>query len=157
MLMLVSCNGSARELSLEGYFERLVSLNGRVEERGDQLEAQLSVGLENASNEEAISLYRDFFEQSVPLTRDLLDDLRDLDPPPGIREAHERFVVAFEELTKGYEDAATQLENVQTRVGAEEMMVQVILPAALAGEEACLDLEDIAHENGIDVDLECDG
>jgi hypothetical protein len=154
--LTAACGGGNGPLTLEKYFQELLSLNQIAEQQGADLEADLDAGLQDASDAESVIAYRAFFNETIPLARELASDLRDLDPPPEIEMAHNEFVADFEDLVEAFEAAVSDLDTVGTRGEVEQLITDRIASAAVAGREACLNLQEIAHDNGIGVDLECE-
>jgi hypothetical protein len=146
------CNDSGESASLEEYFQELDEIDQRFDDdadaigaRGDELE------------EDDIDGATDLFQELVDLFERFVDELEDLDAPQAAEDAHDEAVENFKQAVDDFNeslDEARDADSVEAFLeavfGAEES------DAIEAATEACLDLERIAADNDITVDLDCE-
>jgi hypothetical protein len=155
----VACNedggSSSGSLSLEEYFSELDRIGDDADAASDAIELP---NLDpDASFEESSAAFLDYFEQVANIVEDGVSDISALEPPDAVSEEHDRYVDGLNEIR----DASN---NYLDRLGdADEDEFDEILsgddPFEAIDEritEACSDLQAIADENNIEIDLECD-
>lgn len=141
------------EPTLDTYFGQLADLRetyaSRAEAMGERAMTLADDDLEG---------YQDYFREMQALFAESVDAVKDLDPPPQVRTAHDAFVAAQSQLQVATGDLRDRVES----VGSVSDLVAVLRDAGTASEEAnagvdaaCRQLQTIAGENGIDVDLKC--
>jgi len=157
-LLLAACGGGGdgEELSLEEYFQQLDSIESGIETGVLALDEQLTgvVGEDVEATRAYIDGYRDVIGEGA-------NDMKELDPPSEVREAHDEFVAALSGMLPLWQDLSDQLKDTET---TEDM--QTVLMGTQAEEswttatqrfaDACLDLQGIADEKGFDVNLNCE-
>ena len=148
-LILAACGGDsdgANDLSVGQYFDRLESLADDTTDRLNDLPeptdfADVAGG----------------FNQTLDIFSDFLDDIEAATPPNEARAAHNAFTVAFREFIAGNRTLADQLDGATT---AEEFTAVLENPPDAAGQDnfnrACVELQQVATTNDLDVDLGCD-
>ena len=151
--LLATCGGN-EALDLGQYFRRVEDIEEAAETRANALNEQ-SQGLG-----QDIEATRSYFEGFEAIQADILNDLNDMHPPAEARDAHVEYVAALEEalaLTGGFSD---RLAAVQSSSDLEAVVSGLNDPAFDATlqrlSDACLELQRIAADNGIEVDLRCD-
>lgn len=146
------------ELSLEQYFEEVASIVEGLEERTSTLDQPLEPEFD--SEAEQIEASRDAFATVLPVFQDFVDELDDLNPPAEVEDAHGELVAGFADLAGGVEDLVDQLEGIESASDFSDLLLAPdsafgLAVGKLAG--ACLQLETIADDNGIDAAvLECE-
>ena len=150
VLLIGACGGDndngADELSLNEYFSRLQALSDEVRSRADGLAEPVSFDDDVAG----------VFNQSLDIFRDFLNDVRELNPPSEAQSAHEALVSALDHFIDANEDLVGQLEDASTE--AESQAIFENVPAEVEGTpigSACADLQQIATDNNISVNLDC--
>ena len=150
----VACGGGGEPLALDEYFQRLAKVFADADERFEALTDQCAEDFE--SEEAEIEATRCFFDASVLVFRDALDETDDLDPPAEAEAAHEELVNAGADLAQFIGEFGEQLADTESASELEELFgEESFVDIGERYEEACLDLEEIARENDIDVDLDC--
>jgi hypothetical protein len=101
---------------------------------------------------------RDYLVETSSIVAEALDALRGIDAPEQVQSAHGEFVDALAASQEAWDNlvnelgenpSPTDIADVSERLGPQ-------LEAASADfATACLALENIATDNGIDVNLEC--
>lgn len=156
------CGGDAT-LTSEEYFQRLEALIDDGGERTDALVDQWYEDLASAtSEEEKIGVTRAFYEGLVSLSRDYRDGLNDIDPPEELEGPHSELVDVNEDLLEGWEEIGDQLVPVESEAELSAQLDELyasdeLVAARERADEACLQLQRIADDMGIDVDLQCGG
>jgi len=149
-----ACGGDD-ELTLEEYFQRIDALFNEADERFQPLVEALDQ--EFYSEAEQIEATRAFFNADIPILRDFVDGLDDLDPPTEVEGPHEEAVAGGRELVEFLQGFTDRFADVESTSELEEILDDTELEAASDRfDDACLALQDIADANGIAVDLECE-
>lgn len=144
------CGGDDEALSIEEYFGRLDALNA-------QFEADLQeVDTENAE-EEDLKLIQANFANTVALLATFAGGVSDLEPPNEIKSQHKEVAEALrayaDALGGDYLDQVSNLDSIE-ELQALAVDEELVAAGARAGE-ACLVLEQLAADNGIEVNLNC--
>ena len=153
----LACNdaGGGETLTLEQYFAEMERISNEAGDAIDELESpDLS---EDAAFEDARDYFADFLGTVAGATEDAIDDMRGLDPPDEVQDEHDRFVDALDELPAISRDLEDQVAGAETQEEFDEI-VSASDPFESVGGEitvACQDLQQIAEDNSIEVDLEC--
>jgi hypothetical protein len=142
--------------ALVGYFDELARHAGDFEDRGTELEEEYQAGLANSPGEE-LELTRAFLDDGLALLRDFVARLRSLAPPPEAGEAHQEAVEAGEAAIEQFDQLVSRVAGADS-VGEIEALIDDLF--AEGGEfdrfsRTCEQLQQIADENGVDIDLRC--
>jgi len=150
-LLLSACGGGEEELDLDEYFRRFEDITDAADTSMDRLVSE-GVG-------EDIEATRDYFDSFDAILRQALNDVKDIHPPAEARAAHDEFVAGGAEMLASFEDFSDRLAEVESPSGLAALFAEP-MPALDAAQQrvtdACLQLQEIADENGIEVDLECE-
>jgi hypothetical protein len=143
--------GGEEELDLDQYFRRVEEIMNEMETRSKKLEEYEGAGQE-------IEATRDYVDAVEGITRQALNDLKDLHPPAEARDAHDEFVGGVSQMLALWEDLSDGLADVESpselqAVLAEDSASDAVLEQV---DNACRQLQGIADENGIEVDVRCD-
>ncbi len=163
----VACDGSSDNtsgelLTIEEYFQRHEALSHEVAERGGDVQAQFADEAESADSQEErfepfLEAYQDFVNESLTIFTGFVDGIRDLDPPAELADAHKEFVEAGDDNLAAAQNLVDQVEAVESEADFDALSEDGnAAEAGIRFNDACLALQDIADENGIDVDLACD-
>ena len=154
-----ACDGGGDPLTIQEYFEALETLSDDLNERSDALDEQFEDDFANAESEEdAIALFQEFFPQALPFFEDFVGGINDLNPPEQVEDAHGELEEASGDLLAAVEDLVDQMEDVESDADLVELFgEESFLDAGERFEEACVDLEEIAGENELEVGLDCEG
>lgn len=151
--LLATCGGDGA-MDLGQYFRRLEDIEAAAETRANTLNEQ-SQGLG-----QDIEATRSYFEGFEAIQVEILSGLSDMHPPAEARDAHAEYVAALQEalaLTGGFTD---RLAAAQSSSDLEAVVAGLNDPSFDAASQrlssTCLELQRIAAENGIEVDLRCD-
>jgi len=154
-----ACGGDSEALTLEEYFERLAELDAEFEENTDALDAQLNEDFESIEPDDfeaASALFVDFFDEAVAEVERFVDEMDGLDPPAEIEDLHDAAVEAGREVANALEGLT---ETVREADSEEEFAAletdSSFEQASATFDESCVDLQDVADENEIEIDLDC--
>jgi hypothetical protein len=157
-LLLAACGGGGdgEELSLEEYFQQLDSIESGIETGVLALDDQATGVI--GEDVEATRTYVDGYQGVI---EEGLDNLKALDPPSEVGDAHDEFVAALSGMMPLWQDLSDQLKDSET---TEEMQTALMgtqaeeswITATQRFADACLDLQGIADEKGFDVNLNCE-
>ena len=144
--------GGGEGLTLERYFQRLAELDKELTERSDELGAQLEGLSEDEIREQAPGILGGQLE----VIQDFVDGLDELVAPADVADAHEREAEAGRELERLFAEALAELR-------ASPDLSDPFLPfetvemsgAGEAFTAVCRELEEIAADSDISVDLNC--
>jgi hypothetical protein len=153
---MLSCGGGRSPATAESYFRDLVAANNVILGPAQTEESRLNDAVQTGADGEVISAYQQFFAEAIPLTRSYYESLQKLNPPADIRAAHEEYTNSVGDLIGLYESISGRLQNAVTRAEFDAAMPQDRLQEAiLRGNRACHQLQDLADQRGIAVDLLC--
>lgn len=160
-VIAMACGGDddGGELSLEEYFAELEALDTEFEQRTDALDAQLNQGMESVDPEDldaVVEVFSGFLDDAVETVADFVDGLDGLNPPPEVETEHEAAVDAGRTVVEEFErltDDVADFDSVADFIAMEEE--PGFTDASDDFDQACFDLQDIADENDIDIELNC--
>jgi hypothetical protein len=143
-------------MSSEEYFAELDEIAQTTDDAFCRWEQETSDGLASVtSNDEADEVFRPLLEDAGGITQTTLTQLEELSPPDEVGDAHTAFVDSiratlgeFQRLVDDYDKLG--FEGVAAAIQGEELQ-----GLEQAQDEACADLQTIADDSGIDVDLDC--
>jgi hypothetical protein len=141
----------------EEYFRQVEALVGHLDQQTEALAIKWEEDLASAtSDEERLRLARDFYSDLFSFVEPLQDDLRDIEPPKEVEEAHGALVDLAGEFSRAWSDISAEVRN-----AASEAELGAILnddhftEVGQRFEQGCVELQRIADDGGIDVDLKC--
>jgi hypothetical protein len=153
----VSCGGSDA-LTLEEYFEELEQIDADFEERSEDIDTEFedvtsdpSADLDDDQRDEIV----DLLERTQDAIQTFADDIDGLNPPEEVEDLHEEAVSLFNDIADTFDGLIADAEDADTIedvfAGFED------LEADFAdADDLCLEFEEVAADNDIDVDLNCD-
>jgi len=152
-------NGGGDTLTLEDYFAQAAELRSGTSSAFQEL-AQMEGPSADDSDEDIATFLHANVQGSAEILRDAESDFHALDAPEEAADAHDAFVLATGDAAGALEDYDDALPDSLTLEGLENapdpfFSDQVLEDAFLALEDACMDLQTVADDNGIAVDLEC--
>ncbi len=148
-----ACGGD--DLTLEEYFQRMETLDDAANERFEPLVEALDQEFESEADQ--VEATRAFFNADIPILRDFVDALDDLDPPTEVEDPHEEFVAAGRDQVDAFQDLTGRMTVVESISELEELLDDPELDAASDRfDKACFELQEIAADNGIAFDLGCE-
>ncbi len=150
--------GDGDALSLKQYYQRVDELVDDVVEQGDELLEEAFTDVDTSSSEDAqLAASEVYLQGFVEIIDQFLDDLRDIEPPSEVRDFHDAFVDAANDFAGASRDVIDRIEDVLSPGGLGELLDDRDLnEAGDRVEQACFDVQDLAEEHGIDIDLNCE-
>ena len=152
----VGCNSDGDSMTLEEYFAEFERISGGAEARLDE------VGTPDLSGDASFEASRDslaaFYDRYATETEDVIDEFDGLDPPDEAASEHERFVSAIRELPSVTYNYANRIRDAESEEAFGEAFADTAEGEAVGTRitEACNDLQAIADDNEIEVELACD-
>ena len=143
----VAC-GEGGGIPLDDYFRQLDAASKDADTQIKALALEDVEGSDGFTEEEAQAL-RDSYNKAAPIYREVLDAVAVIDEPSKVRDAHGDFVGAFGEAVEQFEVGGKEQSPIET-------IWQELLVADGSVQRmhvACLRLQAIAQESGINVDL----
>lgn len=154
-VLTAACGDDDATLTVEEYFAQVEAAGNEFAERGDAADAELTESEDPVADAKRI----------IPEFEDILDDfvgvLEGITPPEEVAEAHDAAIEAGRDALDALRDAADAVADVDDLGGLVEFFEGPAMTAfGEAGqrfEESCTDLQDVASEKGLEVDLRCNG
>jgi hypothetical protein len=151
-------NGSDPSPELEDYFAEMDEIALRTDSRLEEINSDIQNATFDSDAEE-IAANRDGFQQSGEAIESALLDMSELDPPPEVEDAHAEFFDTLNAALQILSALFAAMEDISTSEELDATAEQYTpdLESAGAGfDEACLALQGIAADYGINADLRCD-
>ena len=148
-VLALACGGGEEELDLDEYFRR-------VEGNRQRLEARVQEECETRPGD--IAAASQCLEATIPVARQLLDELKEIEPLAEVKDLHREYVTAQADALPVFEDFIQQVVSADVESYSQWMALfeEVGMPLAVnTVTDACLGLQRIADENEIDIDLDC--
>ncbi len=143
------------ELTLTEYFSELDAI---MEDANSQMDALEDPEDRDVTSEEGqLEAIRDFyFAAKLAVIEGTFDRIEDLDPPAEVEDAHDALLAAGGDTVAAFEAIASQVAEAESLADLFELFDDDSSEAAGERfEQTCSDLQGIADENEIDVDLDC--
>ena len=159
VLVPAACAGSQ---SVEEYFGELESATTALDGELDTIEAEFNGGLleidfETTGAETALI---DLFQESISSTagsfQSLVAGLEELDPPDQVAASHADAVAAGRRVLASYEERTAELASID-ELADIDAYAQSLADTGARGRfvEACRELQALADQAGVAVDLGC--
>ena len=138
------------------YFRQVEKLVNDVAEDSDALLVEAFSDADLPSEEAEIEASSTYLSGFSAIIAAFVDDMRELDPPDAVREAHDTFVEAAGGFAKATQEVVDRLGGATSLAALEELAHSPKLDAAGERvEQACLDLEAVARAQDFASDLNC--
>jgi len=145
--------GGGGTVTLEEFFVALQALDDDLEEKSAELDAEGEALGEDATVDEAVAILR----QQVELIEEFVNDLDALEAPPEAADLLEEAVSAGGEVVRLFGELLDEAEGTETLDEFFSAFDDAETDAAFQRfEQVCLDLEQLAADNDITVDFNCD-
>jgi hypothetical protein len=158
-LLLAACGGDGgegEELSLEEYFQQFDAIEEAMYTSIGALEAgsEGTIGENIKATQDYVVGYYDIVERG-------LNDVKALQGPSEVGDAQDEFVTALSNMISLWDDLSDQLADVETTSELQDLLLALQsdtqwLDASQQFTDACLELQGIADDNGIQVVLDCE-
>jgi hypothetical protein len=154
-IVAAACGGGG-DLSLEEYFSKMDDLQTSFDQQGTELQTQVQGALQGVTDgEEQLTVFKGFLEDSLSATDDLVVKLEALDPPGEAQEAHDDFVAAGKAVRDGLADVIDRYDEFGSIEEISQFFTTELADVEQQGTDACGELQAVADDNEIDVDLNC--
>ena len=152
-----ACNGGGAS-SLEDYFEEYEKLDNKAEDATADLQREFDASLTATSlNDEVRKDLRDYYTRQIEVRQDYADSVAKLDPPEAARAAHDASVTSYQAVLDAFSGIVDDIGQAQTIDDLDNIFTGAELTAAIdAANKACADLQKVADDNNVNVNLECD-
>ena len=152
-----ACNGGGAS-SLEDYFEEYEKLDNKAEDATADLQREFDASLTATSlNDEVRKDLRDYYTRQIEVRQDYADSVAKLDPPEAARAAHDASVTSYQAVLDAFNGIVDDIGQAQTIDDLNSVFTGAELTAAIdAANKACADLQKVADDNNVNVNLECD-
>lgn len=152
-------DGNGGALTLDEYFEKAAESKAESEARADEVQASADEELAAVESiDDAVEVFGNLIDDFVDATRQTLEDLDALEPPSEVEDLHNELVAIFQAGANALEGYAAELEEGIDLADFEAFGQDIeteFSALSTQSEVVCLQMQDIADENSIDVDLEC--
>ncbi len=158
---LVLGGGSGgEELTMDEYFSRVDTVFEAADKDTTGLEDAFDADVaEAASFDEEIDLLLEFLTGTIGVFEAALADMEAISPPGEANDAHDEFVAAASDAMASTEQLVDKLEKAESQADADDILTEFERDAESTlsrADEACFDLQALADENAVDVDLDCE-
>lgn len=154
-LFAVSCggDGGGGTLTLEEFFAEVKALDNEFETRSGEIDAEF----EELSEEEALDQGPDLLGRQAELVGDFIDGLSKLDPPEEAADLLEEAVSAGRNVADTFDGLVAELEGAQSLDDLFSFFEDPDFTAARGRfSQVCYDAEQLAADNDITIDLNCE-
>lgn len=147
----VGCDGDEDDaLTLEEFFQQMEETGNEFAADSDLLEEELAQLTEQSSPDEAL----DIIGRQADLIEDFVDELDDLDAPEEAADLMDETVSAGRDLVQALRDG---IDNAEGAESLEDVFASFeTMEVGSRFEQTCLDAEQLAADNGITIDLDCE-
>ena len=143
--------------SLEEYFSEIQAISDDANAGRAALSPEFQTARDPAASEEqSIAAGQRLFEGLAMIASEARDRLRGIDPPAAAEDAHDELALATAAIEEECQDTADRAAEVESRSDILELAVECESVEAFSQYRVpCRALEEIADDNGIQVNLTC--
>jgi hypothetical protein len=151
------CGGGDGGATPEEYFRQVEALADGIGQQSEALGGKWEEDIAAvSSDQDRLELTRSFYHDLFSLIGDFRDGLADIEPPKEVEEAHNDLVGIANEFSGAWSEISAEVESAASEAELEELLSNDEFAAVgQRFEEACFELQRIADDSGVDVDLEC--
>ncbi len=153
-------------LTLDSYFERVKGIMDGASERSDEIESDIDDRIDEADGiEDILDALADGLGEFVVLAEGVRDDLSDITPPSEVEDQHREFAALYSATVSALGELRADVDEIDPEADEEVILEQVtdfgtrvqteFGALGTQGDLSCFELQGIADENDIDIDLEC--
>lgn len=147
-------SGVREEFTLVDYFSAYEDINKVAEEQFDTIAPDIA-GTDMTLDERKSALAT-FLEEIRDIARDLLREFEDIDPPEEARALHEDSLDAGNDLVDAIDGIINDVEDFDSLSDILDFDVPELDTANARLDEICVDLQKLADDENIEVNLGCD-
>jgi hypothetical protein len=153
-------SGDDVPITLEEYFDRIAEIREESREEADSIVAEMDSRAQDAEGTEgSIPILEDGLRQFEELASSVVADLNEIAPPQEAQAAHASVTAAFETGAVAIRDAQEGLDDVESEDELQAFTAEVdqeFADLTASADAACLELQAVADDSGIDVELSCE-
>jgi len=151
-------DGGGGALSLDEYFEEYEQLDNEAENGTADLEREYDAALTSTTlNDDVRTDLQEFYTKQIDVRQEYVDEISKLDPPNEAQAAHDASISSYEAVLAAFTGIIDDIGEAQTASDLETIFSGEGLSAAIeAATKACIDLQQVADDNNINVNLECE-
>ena len=147
----LACSDGGDALTLEEYFKKLDEIDDEQTRASDALDEQISA----LEGEADVEVALDLFNQQVDLIEEFVEDVDGLDAPDEVSDVHEEALTNLREAVADFRDIVRDAEGATTLGELFASLEDADFSAFEAAAENCRELQQIATDSDIEVDLDC--
>ena len=152
-------NGGGDELSLEDYFAQLKTMSNELEQRGNDVESRFNADLENITSvDAAVAVLGPALVEFEQVAQDFVDSLNGLNPPAEAEELHNQLTDVYQEGANALVDLGGRLDSIESEQELATLGTDVetqFNDLGTRSDDLCFQLQNLADDQSIDVDLSC--
>ena len=160
-------NGNGGEtVALDTYFERVKGIMDGASESSDDIESEMGDRIDAATDiEDILDRLAQGLEKFQRLAERVRDDLNDISPPSEVEDQHREFTALYSTTVSALGELVAEVNDIDSDADDEVILEQVtdfgtrvetaFSSLGTQGDLSCFELQGIADENEIDIDLEC--
>jgi len=153
--LFVGCGSDDDSSTADEYLLELQSAFDRADVRFQPLTE--TINQDFGSESEEITAWREFFAADLEILNDLLDEIRNLNPPGELEDEHQQLVEGGDELVQAISETRDDIGDVTSKAELEELLESPALDERTNRfDSACIQLQQAADSRGIEVDLDCE-
>lgn len=153
-------------LTLDSYFDRVKGIMDGASQNGDEIESAIDDRIDGASGiEDVLDALAEGLGDFLALSEGVRDDLDGITPPSEVEDQHRELLALYSTTVSALGSLVDDVEEIDPDADEEVILEQVtdfgtrvqteFGSLGTQGEVSCFELQGIADENEIDIDLEC--
>jgi len=147
-------NGVREQFTLVDYFSAYKDINKAAESQFDSIAPD--IGGSDATLDERKSALVTFLEEIRDIAREIVVEFEDIDPPDEAQTLHEDSLAAGNDLVEAIDGVIADVEGFDSLSDILDFDVPELDSASERLDAVCADLQKLADDEKIDVDLSCD-
>ncbi len=153
-----ACNGGGGASSLEDYFKDYEQLDNKAEDATADLQREFDAALSATTLDADVRAdLQEYYSRQIEIRQDYVEDIAKLEPPESARAAHDASVNSYEAVLAAFNDIVDDIGEAQTTDDLTTIFSGDALTAAVdAATKACVDLQEVADDNNVNINLECE-
>ncbi|HEV8564342.1 MAG TPA: hypothetical protein VGR41_05475 [Actinomycetota bacterium] len=153
-IVAAGCGGGG--LSLQEYLTTMDGLQSSFQQKSEDSQTEVQAALQEVtSNEDALTVFRGYLEESLAAIDEQLAKLEGLDPPSEAESEHEDLLEAGNAIRDSLADVIDRYGEFGSVEEVAQFFTTNLGDAEQQGTDACNALQAVADDNEIDVDLGC--
>jgi len=158
--------GDGDALTLEAYLRTITTINDDSSAEAAAIQEQLGTDVAGiASVDEAVEILSDAIDDFLAVATGVRDDLDAIKPPPEVSDLHGQLVELYAVAATSLIGVQADLQSIDTSGDINDVVAEFESFATQVADEfntlgsqsndICLELQGIADENSVEVDLDC--